>query len=1082
MKKQFLLLLMMALTVFAFPQSYVQIGSGTLSTSYPPYSVWNNGWYTAIYPQSAIGTAKSITKISFECINGPKSFTNQKIYMKHTSAAVFSSASYEDPTNNGYTLVYDGTINYNSWTDIILTTPFAYNGTDNLIIHYENRSGSSNYANFNSTTSSTNNNKSAGDDVSFPTVSGYLNPYPYSLPNVRLYYSTTGPVTPSNPVPADNADKVLIDAVLYFDLGANTTSYDLYYSNDSLNVLNLNPSVKVVNNAAVSAPGTFSYDPPALMSSKTRYFWRVVAKNGTLTENSPLWKFRTQMVITTFPYTQGFEDSTVFYPGWYGQRTDWTYTTSGNNAVWNTMDGLNPHTGTYCAYVSPLSGTTESPLMSPRIILPAGYKADFFWRAGSSSKIASSDTTFFEITTNGGSSWTTLDTLAPVSSQTSYQHVNRDLSAFAGNNVYMRWRYKLHTYVGSRYVYLDDITISQNTNAAEILLQPSSYTFNEVYIGGHTSKKVAITNNGTQNLVITGVNVSAPFNCTYTGTIAPGHSDTAIVTFTPASAGTFSQPLTFTISGSYSGNNVLNLTATGLTPLNSFFEAFDLATALPAHWNKIISPTDVNCDVTVIVTSDAYSPPNCAKMLNMNDSISPLLMITPGVTNFNGNTLKFRAKTGGSYSSSLIIGLMTDPYDASTFVADTTIVANSNYALYVVHFNTSNTIPYIAFKHGETKKVHSFRIDDVAWESSAPVPPNPAQPIYPADNATSVDIMMGLNLQWANGGGSPDAYRVYFGQTNPPTTLINDTTGTSSWVPSVLNYSTVYYWKVIPYNQYGTDSANCPVWKFTTMADPTKNLPWSENFDALTQTTGYTYPLGWSYQNFLTGQTNWDLIVNNSGNPNNAHSAPNAMVSGPQFYPKNNWLYTPPLHINPGLGLCQVSFWYKAVPSGVSNDMESMRLTIGSNHYTSAITDTLWNHDTVVNTTYQMGSVIFAIGSEANYFIGFHAHSPSDYPTVQNFALIVDDVSVDYVSSVEENSLFFGTYPNPASDYLIISIPQWNGHKTSFEIMNLLGQKVYTAEMKSASQTINLNGLKQGMYIIRMDSEGKSYTRKIVVK
>jgi hypothetical protein len=1082
MKKQILVLLMMGFSVFVFAQSYVQIGTGTLHSYYPAYSVWNNGWYSAIYPQSDIGTAKSITKIAFECYNGPKSFTNQKIYMKHTSAAVFPSANYEDPTNNGYTLVYDGAINYNSWTDIVLSTPFAYNGTDNLIIHYENRSGTSNYAEFNYTASIINNNKSAGNDLSFPTTSGYLNPYPSSLPNVRLYYSTTGPVTPSNPLPSDNADKVLIDAILYFDLGANTTSYDVYYSTDSLNVLNLNSSVKVVNNATVSSPGTFSYDPPALMSSKTKYFWRVVAKNGALTENSPLWKFKTQMVITAFPYTQGFEDSTVFYPGWYGQKTDWTYPSTGNNAIWNTSSGLNPHTGALCAYASPYSGTTESPLMSPRIILPTGYKTDFYWRAGSTAKIASSDTTFFEITTNGGSSWTTLDTLAPVASQTSYQHVTRDLSAYAGNNVYLRWRYKLHAYIGSRYVYLDDITISQNTNAAEILVQPSAYTFNDICIGGHTSSKIAITNNGTQNLVITGVNVSAPFSCSYSGTITPGHSDTATVTFTPTTAVTSTQPLTFMISGSFTGNNVVNLTATGLTPLNSFFESFDLATSLPAQWNKIKSPTDVNCDVTVISTTDAYSAPNCAKMLNMNDSISPLLMITPGVTNFNGNTLKFRAKTGGAYNSSLIIGVMSDPYDASTFVADTTIVANGTYALYVVHFNTANTIPYIAFKHGETKKIHSFRIDDVAWESSSPLPPNAALPIYPADNATDVDIMMGLRLQWSSGGGSPDGYRVYFGQTNPPTTKINDTTGTFSRVTSVLDYSTVYYWKVIPYNQFGTDSVNCPVWKFTTMSDPTKNLPWTENFDALTQTTGYTYPLGWSYQNFVVSSTNWDMISNNSGSPNNAHTAPNAMSSGPQFYPKNNWLYTPPLHIDPTINQCRVTFWYKAVPSGVSNDMESLRLTIGNNHNTLTISDTLWNEDTIVNTSYQMGTANFTVGSNANYFIGFQAHSPSNYPTVQNFALIIDDVTVDYLSSVEENPMFFGTYPNPASDYLIVSIPQWNGHKTTLEIMNMLGQKVYSEDMKSANETLSLQGWQQGMYIVRLMSEGKSYTRKIVVK
>ncbi len=35
-----------------------------------------------------------------------------------------------------------------------------------------------------------------------------------------------------------------------------------------------------------------------------------------------------------------------------------------------------------------------------------------------------------------------------------------------------------------------------------------------------------------------------------------------------------------------------------------------------------------------------------------------------------------------------------------------------------------------------------------------------------------------------------------------------------------LTYSTTYYWKIIPYNQFG-DAINCPVWSFTVLADPT---------------------------------------------------------------------------------------------------------------------------------------------------------------------------------------------------------------------------------------------------------------------
>ena len=71
-----------------------------------------------------------------------------------------------------------------------------------------------------------------------------------------------------------------------------------------------------------------------MTNAKTKYFWHVVAKNAGGNEIGPLWRFTTQAVINQFPYTQGFEDSTVFRLGWYGMYTDWTYQTAMPNNIW----------------------------------------------------------------------------------------------------------------------------------------------------------------------------------------------------------------------------------------------------------------------------------------------------------------------------------------------------------------------------------------------------------------------------------------------------------------------------------------------------------------------------------------------------------------------------------------------------------------------------------------------------------------------------------------------------------------------------------------------------------------------------
>ena len=327
---------MMIMLAFSFStafaqKSFVQIGTGSQSTSYPVYGAWNYAWHSVIYTQAELGGAKQITKIAFDCINGSKTANNQKIYIKHTSNSIFSGAGYEDPTNNGYTLVYSGNITYNGFTEITLTSPFDYNGTDNLIIHYENRHGNFNYQypNFNSTTSSTNNNKGCGADVAFPTTSGYLNPYPSSRPNIRFYFESANPATPSNLFPITNACRVPVDNPFKFTLGANTTKYDLFLGTSA------NPATmtKIASDVAVAAPGVYTFNYTTLMDSKTMYYWYVKAKdNAGNADSSAIQYFTTQKVISTLPWNYGFEDSTAFYPGWYGDTTkvDWYYLSTPN--------------------------------------------------------------------------------------------------------------------------------------------------------------------------------------------------------------------------------------------------------------------------------------------------------------------------------------------------------------------------------------------------------------------------------------------------------------------------------------------------------------------------------------------------------------------------------------------------------------------------------------------------------------------------------------------------------------------------------------------------------------------------------
>lgn len=113
--------------------------------------------------------------------------------------------------------------------------------------------------------------------------------------------------------------------------------------------------------------------------------------------------------------------------------------------------------------------------------------------------------------------------------------------------------------------------------------------------------------------------------------------------------------------------------------------------------------------------------------------------------------------------------------------------------------------------------------------------PNSANLASPGNGATMINPL--TSLQWRSGGGFPSGYRLSLGTNTPPTNLINNQDYGSALNythPGNLTYSTTYYWKVVPYNALG-DAMNCPVWSFTTQADPTITaLPHSQTWDSVT--------------------------------------------------------------------------------------------------------------------------------------------------------------------------------------------------------------------------------------------------------
>ncbi|MCX6249651.1 MAG: hypothetical protein NTX61_02760 [Bacteroidetes bacterium] len=114
----------------------VVIGTGTSYNRFPIDRYYNYSSWEAIYTQAELGITKIIRRIAFNKQAGSdlNALTPVTIYMQNTSSSTLASGTY---SLTGYTSVYTGSFPNTAtsgWMEVALTTPFTYNGTDNLQI------------------------------------------------------------------------------------------------------------------------------------------------------------------------------------------------------------------------------------------------------------------------------------------------------------------------------------------------------------------------------------------------------------------------------------------------------------------------------------------------------------------------------------------------------------------------------------------------------------------------------------------------------------------------------------------------------------------------------------------------------------------------------------------------------------------------------------------------------------------------------------------------------------------------------------------------------------------------------------
>ena len=197
--------------------------SGTTNGGYLPTHVWYKYSLTQqIYTADELGTAGTITAISFYYAGSTSSGARTiQVYLAHTTNATISSWMTQSSSN----LVYSGSHEFTQgWNTITLSTPFAYNGTNNVILTFDDNTGSysvsstqsfytystgSNrairYYSDSSNLSATSSNSTSGTTLQYnnyikitkevPSTEGYLSVSPTNLTG----FEATSGATASNP-------------------------------------------------------------------------------------------------------------------------------------------------------------------------------------------------------------------------------------------------------------------------------------------------------------------------------------------------------------------------------------------------------------------------------------------------------------------------------------------------------------------------------------------------------------------------------------------------------------------------------------------------------------------------------------------------------------------------------------------------------------------------------------------------------------------------------------------------------------------------------------------------------------------
>lgn len=495
-----------------------------------------------------------------------------------------------------------------------------------------------------------------------------------------------------------------------------------------------------------------------------------------------------------------------------------------------------------------------------------------------------------------------------------------------------------------------------------------------------------------------------------------------------------------------------------------FFQNFDAATMLPPGW-VALNGGDANMwgifDYSASPIA-AHSGTKTASIMYGSSAhddylVTPAITVTAGVSDF----LSFYARSRDPLFQETIsvkVSTTTPTADAFTDTLASSVEPAGGPDFYKYTYSLSAYVGqtiYIGF-YSSTTDMFYFDIDDVL-NTAIPVCDVPSF-VLVNDTTSST-----ANISWTPSASSGATYQIEYGPTGfTQGTGVMMSSGTASANISGLAPFTSYQFYVRSNCGANGFSDWTSVQSFTTLCAPLAVFPYTQNFD------NATIPPCWSNEVVVgAGTGTWNYVTTNENSTIMPKSAPTMAEFRTAAKGDKAKLLMPLMNIS---GLSNPELKFSLANTEWFGDIDELRVFYKANP--NDAWSQIGSSYTTEHTTWLDVSIPLP-NKSANYLIAFEGTSR------WSRGIDVDNVSIVNSGVLALNDITKKTgakiYPNPVKDVLNINS---NKKINSIEIFSLTGQLIRTLD--NNLKQINVSDLKKGIYLLRVKSEGKDESFKIV--